>query len=694
MEMTWDGLPVAQERPYASCVVVWREATAGREFLVLHRAHFGPDFAGDWAWTPPSGARQPGPDAAAARELPEETGLDLPLTQVESANPDAALYVAEAPSDAGVVLMPSTTRIAGCRSRPRLGSVCRRRSRTSSEPPRRSWTDGNGQWAASGGGSTIGCVLRRLRIENLVLIREAELELAPGLNAITGETGAGKTILAQALGLLLGAKGDASYVGAAGDEAYVEAELDLPDELEELAELRPEDEDALVVSRRVFADGRTRAYAWGRAAAREDVAAAVERVVAMSGQFEQRRLARPSYQLEVLDRFCGEDQLVRRATARTAWRDLQAARRRHDELTANAAFAEVRLGELRVLVEDTEGMESGDENRLRTERERHRHVADLAAGAAAAAAALAPDDGDGATGLVALAERSVAPLERLAPELQRVGDELRDVELRLREAASDLHAFLASLEAEPGRLEEIEAELDRIAEARRRFRCETYDELLARREEARAELAALEDGSDPAEVAARELAEAEARVHALTLELRAERNAAAPAFADAVAAELRGVGMGDGEFVCELRERDEAGSTGVDDAVFLVRPNAGLPFAPVAETASGGELSRIALAIAAVAGGDTLVFDEIDAGIGGETAHAVGGLLRRLAEHAQIVTITHVPQIAALADRHFRVEKTPGDPTHTRIEQLGDERRKAELERMLGGQEFLAAVRG
>jgi DNA repair protein RecN (Recombination protein N) len=152
--------------------------------------------------------------------------------------------------------------------------------------------------------------------------------------------------------------------------------------------------------------------------------------------------------------------------------------------------------------------------------------------------------------------------------------------------------------------------------------------------------------------------------------------------------------MGEGEFVCELQERDEPGATGADDAVFLVRPNAGLPFAPVAETASGGELSRIALAIAAVAGGDTLVFDEIDAGIGGETAHAVGGLLQRLAEHAQVVTITHLPQIAALADRHFRVEKTAGDPTHTRIEQLGDEERKAELERMLGGQEFLAAVRG
>ena len=360
----------------------------------------------------------------------------------------------------------------------------------------------------------------------------------------------------------------------------------------------------------------------------------------------------------------------------------------------NAAFAEARLAELRALVEDTEGMEPGDEERLRAERERLRHVSDLATAADTAATALAPDDGDGASGLVGLAERAVAPLEHIAPELKAAGDELRDIELRLRETASDLRAFLASLEAEPGRLEQLEAELDRIAETKRRFRCETYEELLARAAEARAELSALEDGVDPAEAARRDLVAAEERVHDLVLELRAERNAAAPAFADAVAAELRDVGMGDGEFVCELRDREEPGATGADDAVFGVRPNAGLPFAPVAETASGGELSRIALAIAAVAGGDTLVFDEIDAGIGGETAHAVGKLLQRLAERAQVVTITHLPQIAALADRHFRVEKTPGDPTHTRIEQLSDEERKSELERMLGGEEFLATVRG
>jgi DNA repair protein RecN (Recombination protein N) len=535
-------------------------------------------------------------------------------------------------------------------------------------------------------------MLRRLRIENLVLIREAELELAPGLNAITGETGAGKTILAQAVGLLLGTKGDDSFVGPAGAEAYVEAELDLPEELEGLAELLPEDEDALLVARRVFGDGRTRAYAWGRSAAREDVAAAVEGVVAMSGQFEQRRLARPSYQLEVLDRFCGDEQLKRRAEARTAWRELLAARRRHQELTENAALAAARLDELRALVEDTEGMEPGGEDDLRADRERLRHVSELAEAAAAATEALTPEEGEGAAGLAALAERAVAPLERLAPELERAGDELRDIELRLRETASELHAFLSSLEAEPGRLEGLEASLDRIAETKRRFRCQSYEELLARAAEARAELAALEDGNDPAAVAAEALRAAEARSASLANELRAERNAAAPAFADAVAVELHDVGMGDGEFLCELHER-EPGATGGDEAVFLVRPNAGLPFGPVAETASGGELSRIALAIAAVAGGETLVFDEIDAGVGGETANAVGRVLQRLAERAQVITITHLPQIAALADRHFRVEKIPGDPTHTRIELLTPEERKVELERMLGGQEFLATVR-
>jgi DNA repair protein RecN (Recombination protein N) len=540
-------------------------------------------------------------------------------------------------------------------------------------------------------------MLRRLRIENLVLIHEAELTFAPGLNAITGETGAGKTILAQAIGLLLGAKGDAAYIGPDGAEAYVEAELDLPpalleeEDLASLAELRPEGEDGLVLARRVFADGRTRAYAWGRAAAREDLAALGERLIAMSGQFEQRRLARPSYQLDVLDAYIGDEQLRRRADARTAWRELTTARRRHDDLQSGADAEVSRLAALRALVEDTEGMDPEAEQNLRDERERLRHVTELAQGAAAAAQALAPDDGDGAAGLAAAAERAVAPLERLAPELARAGDELRDVELRLRETASELRGFLTTLEAEPDRVEQVEAELDRIAETKRRFRAETYEELLRRAAQARAELDAIDQGVDPAGAAAAALRVAQEKMQSVASQLQAARAEAAPRFAQDVARELAGVGMGAGEFVAELRRR-ELGHSGSDDVVFLVRPNAGMALAPAAETASGGELSRIALAIAAVGGGETIVFDEIDAGIGGETAHRVGETLQRLAERAQVITITHLPQIASVAERHFSVEKVQGDPTHTHIAQLDDAQRRDELQRMLGGREFISTV--
>jgi DNA repair protein RecN (Recombination protein N) len=264
--------------------------------------------------------------------------------------------------------------------------------------------------------------------------------------------------------------------------------------------------------------------------------------------------------------------------------------------------------------------------------------------------------------------------------------------LSLREVAGDLRRFLDSLEAEPSRLEQVEAELEGLADLKRRYRAEGYRELLERAAAARAELDALAEGHDPARAATESLAARQGEVTRLHAQLRKARRAAAPRFAKAVAAELRGIGLGDGEFHADLRD-SEAGPTGADEVVFSFRPNAGLPFGPVAETASGGELSRIALAIAAVGGGETMVFDEIDAGIGGQAAHAVGETLRRLAGHAQVLTITHLPQIASLANRHFRVEKVPGEPTHTRIELLAEDERREELERMLGGADFLAALR-
>jgi DNA repair protein RecN (Recombination protein N) len=536
-------------------------------------------------------------------------------------------------------------------------------------------------------------LLRSLRIENLVLIREAELDLAPGLNAITGETGAGKTILAQALGMLLGAKADDTAIGPAAAEAYVEAELDLPDGLleeegfESLAELRPEGEPTLVLARRVFADGRTRAYAWGRSVAREDVAAAAERLVAMSGQFEQRRLARPAFQLGVLDAFAGAS----RADVRAAWRALGAARQALAAAERDAESAGDRLAELQALVEDAGDFQPGEEEALRGERERVRHVAELGEGVATAASALSPDEGDGAAGRVAQAERSISPLTALAPKLEHIAEELRDIDVRLREAGADLRGFLDSLEADPARLQEVEERLDAMAAARRRFACTTYEELVERVAAAQEELDAREAGVDPLAAAQQVAVDAERAYETAAAKLRRVREKAATPFAEAVSERLASLGLGAGEFVAELAEA-EPGATGTDAVSFLVRPNPGMPLAPAAQTASGGELSRIALAIAAVAGGETMVFDEIDAGIGGETAHAVAALLEELAQSAQVLTITHLPQIASRAGRHFRVEKVPGDPTHTRIEPLDEDERQAELERMLGGREFIASV--
>jgi DNA repair protein RecN (Recombination protein N) len=534
-------------------------------------------------------------------------------------------------------------------------------------------------------------VLRRLRIENLVLIRDAELEFDPGLNAITGETGAGKTILAQAIGLLLGARGDPAMIGGGAAEAYVEAELDLPglEALGELAELQPEGEAALVLARRVFADGRTRAYAWGRSAAREDVAAAVEAQVAMSGQFEQRRLSRPAYQLSVLDAFAATGAEV--AEARRAWRRLGAARHEHERISREGSEGEARLAELRSLVEDTEGLGPGREAELGAERTRLRHSGELAAGVAEALAAVAPDEGEGGADLALAASRRLAGLAGLAPELAAPAEALDSAGLALREAASELRGLLGGLEADPVRLEQIEGELESLADLRRRYRAASYEELLERAQAAHAELDALGQGGDAAAAAARELAEAEAEFGRLTAALRRARTAAAPRLQEAVGVELAGLGLREGGFRVGLAG-GEPGPSGCDEVVFEVRLNAGLPFRPLSETASGGELSRIALAIAAVAGGETMVFDEIDAGVGGTTAHAVGDTLRRLSDRAQVITITHLPQIASLANRHFRVLKVAGDPTHTTILPLDSDERRDELERMLGGAEFLARL--
>ena len=430
----------------------------------------------------------------------------------------------------------------------------------------------------------------------------------------------------------------------------------------------PPGEEGLVAARRVFADGRTRAYAWGRAVPREDLAALVERLLAMSGQFEQRRLARPSHQLDVLDAFVGEEQLRRRSELQRAWRELVAARRRREELAGAAAGRAQRLAELAELVARTEGIEPGDEERLLAERERLRHVTELAEAAAAGAEALDPEQADvaGAATQVAEALRALEGAAALAPELgrgRRRAGRGRDSRPRGRLDAPCLPR-LARSRAGPAGGRRGRARADRRrAPALRRFRHGGAARPRGGRHGpswSRSRRASIRwrkpSGRWPT---------VEERVESLATALATARAEAAEPFAEAVVSELRGLGMGDGEFTVELAQR-EPGPAGRDGVSFLVRPNPGLPFAPAAETASGGELSRIALALRAVAhasaGEPTVVFDEIDAGIGGRTAHAVADALGRLAERAQLLTITHLPQIASVAERAFPGREGAGRP--------------------------------
>ena len=546
-------------------------------------------------------------------------------------------------------------------------------------------------------------MVSRLKVANLVLIREVELDLDAGLIAVTGETGAGKTIFTQAIGLLLGARGDAALVGPAADEAYVEAELDLPDglleqsELAAVAELRPEGATSVTVARRVFQDGRSRAYAWGRAVPRAQIAALVERAIAMSGQFEQRRLARASHRLGLLDAFAGPEQRARLAEAAAAWTDLRAATVEYERAMGSTEDREAHLRELRALLAATEGLVPELEAELIIERERQQRSSDLVRAAASAAEALSPEDDEpGAAGAIGLAHNALTAVSGVAEELDLAREELRSAELAIAEVSSSLRGFLAAERADPARLEQIGADLQRIADAKRRFSAESLVELL-QRAEAAAQTLAEDAKGDPLERAEARLVAAEAVFEKLSGELHDARLDAAVPYARAAKKELRSLGLGTGELIVEFAPRDP-GPTGADEASFLVRPNKGMPLASVASAASGGELSRIALALRTVAheqgGESTIVFDEIDAGVGGTTAHAVADALSRLAQRAQVIAITHLPQIASVATTHLRVTKLAGDPAQTRIEILDDDERRAELERMLGGAEFVESLTG
>jgi DNA repair protein RecN (Recombination protein N) len=552
-------------------------------------------------------------------------------------------------------------------------------------------------------------MLVELRVENLLLIERAELRLGPGLNVITGETGAGKTMLAQALDLLLGGKARAGIVRPGAAEAWVEGVFDLTAELRtELGDRLAADADELVLARRVGADGRTRAYLGGRTATLGDLRELGAGLLAFYGQHEHRKLALASAQLEVLDGFCGPEQWQRRGNYEAAWAEAREARSEIATLREATAGRARELDLLSFELDEIEAADPSEEEHaaLLAERERLRHLEALRTAAYAGVGAVA---GDGETGGAApgLAE-GVRALENVAgvdPALDAVAERLRAVLFEAQDLAGELLGYTESVEAAPGRLEEVEERLELLGRLERKHGG-AIASVLAHAEACRVRRAALAHAEEASEEATHRLAAAEERLAELAMALGDARRAAAPALSAGVRERLAELAMEGAVFDVELTLRDESGPTGAETVEFLIAPNPGVPAGPLREIASGGETSRVMLALMAVAhGGEPgepgdsgdgrlLVFDEVDAGIGGVTARAVGAQLRSLAEGRQVLCITHLPQIASVADRHFRIAKdVTGDTARTTVAGLHGDELVGEIVRMLGADDADGAAR-
>jgi DNA repair protein RecN (Recombination protein N) len=553
-------------------------------------------------------------------------------------------------------------------------------------------------------------VLQELRVENLLLIERAELRLGAGLNVLTGETGAGKTLLAHALDLLLGGRARRDIVSPGAAEAYVEGVFDLPEWLAG-DERVPGDAAEIVLARRVWPDGRTRAYVCGRAATQADLQELGGRLLSFYGQHEHRRLMLASAQLELLDAYCGEGQARLRERLRGAHDLVRGLTDRATELRELAGSRDRELDLLTFELQEIEGAapREGEDAELGAERDRLRNQEELCAAASFGVQSLAGDGSDGArpaaeliaaaAGRLDAAAELDAALEPLAARLATLQYEAVDLSGELRGYLDGL-ALDASDPARPtARLQEIEERLALLARLERKHGG-TVADVLAHAERCRARRDELTGAETDLESVTAELTAAEHERDGLAGRLAKARRRAAPRLAREVRDRLGELAMADARFEIALSPREGGcGPRGADAIEMQIAPNAGGALAPLREVASGGELSRVMLALLSIAhgrGGDgddparagMLVFDEIDAGIGGHTARAVGEHLRTLAAGRQVLCITHLPQVAALGERHFTIVKdAAAAPARTTVTALEGDGIVEELVRMMGAAE-------
>lgn len=537
-------------------------------------------------------------------------------------------------------------------------------------------------------------MLRHVQISDLVIVEALSLELEPGMTALTGETGAGKSILIDALGLALGATADRSLVRAGRERAEVTALFELPPDSPVLAWLEARElasEQECILRRVIAREGRSRAFINGRPVTRALLAELGEQLVEIHGQHEHQRLLRPAVQRELLDAWAGHGKLLQAVAetharwkkAREALERLQAESGERARRMDYLAFQVEELRQLAPLAEELESLEN-EQRRLANADELGRDLAGLLQ---------ALDEGEPSAG--ELLSRCALESERLAtelaPELTPAAELLESARIQAAEAADMLRSFAAGIEQDPQRLAEVDRRLGELHDAARKHRVEAR-QLGGLLTELEAELKRLEHAEENLEVLETELESARRQWLEACQTLGRSRRKAAGKLSEIITRSMQELAMEGGRFeiAVETLGEKQGAAHGLDSVTFRVSANPGQPLAPLSRVASGGELSRLSLAIqvatTSLGSVPTLIFDEVDVGIGGAVAETVGRLLRTLGGSRQVLCVTHLPQVAARAHHHLKVEKqTDKKSTRTGIQALSEKERVREIARMVGG---------
>jgi DNA repair protein RecN (Recombination protein N) len=544
-------------------------------------------------------------------------------------------------------------------------------------------------------------MLEELRIRDLGVIDEAAVELGPGFTVVTGETGAGKTMVVTALGLLLGGRSDSGAVRSGAAQARVEGRLRVASDGEVAARVENAggelDDGALILARMVSAEGRSRAAAGGSGVPAGLLAEIADDLVVVHGQSDQQRLLQPSRQRACLDAFGGAPLLAARDRFRELFDRVAAVEAELAEVTSHRRERAQEADLLRFGIAEVDAVapEPGEDETLLAEETRLAHVDALGVAAEAARQALTGDESDldapDALGLVAAARKALEAEQAHDPALEALADRLASASYALADCAADLAGYASGLDTDPLRLAAVQERRAALAGLTRKYG-ETLAEVQRWRDDAGRRLGDLDDDDSRVESLRSELDALLAERADVAADLSARRTKAAAELSKRVTKELAGLAMPDAALTVAVTGLDIPVRDGADEVAFLLAAHAGAEPRPVQRGASGGELSRVMLAVEVCLAGSqpvpTMIFDEVDAGVGGKAAVEIGRRLARLARSVQVVVVTHLPQVAAFADQHFAVVKSSdGRVTTSGVRLLDEAGRRTELSRMLAGLE-------